>query len=60
MLELTGHIDDSGILQIPNRAELLQWVSEHKGKSIALSFKVNRRKRSNDQNAYYPKVRTAT
>lgn len=53
MIELTGHIDDNGVMLLPNRAELIQWSKDHIGKNIILSVKVNRRKRTNPQNSYY-------
>jgi hypothetical protein len=52
-LELYGHIDESGALQIHNRDRLLQWAKQYPGKNIVIKFERKGSKRSNPQNRYY-------
>ena len=53
MLELTAHIDHEGIMKIANRDMLTNWVAQNKGRNIVLTVERKRKKRSNDQNAYW-------
>jgi len=52
-MEATGHIDENGVLNLVERAELKQWIKDHKGHTVVLTIDKKKRKRSNDQNEYY-------
>jgi hypothetical protein len=53
MLELTGTINDKGEAHIFNRKKLTEWFEENKGKMFTLKIERKKKKRSNEQNAYY-------
>jgi hypothetical protein len=53
MLELTGHINDQGVLKMPNREMLDDWIRSHANKDVTLSISIKKKKRSSHQNEYY-------
>lgn len=53
MLELSAHIDQDGKMKIANRYMLTNWISQNKGRNVELKIERKRKKRSNDQNAYW-------
>lgn len=52
-MDFNGKINEFGKLKLFNRSDLDNWIEQHKGQSIVLSVKSVKKKRSNDQNAYY-------
>jgi hypothetical protein len=52
-LELTGHIDDNGVLTIHNRIAVKEWAAQHPGRNILIKFEKRGSKRSSNQNRYY-------
>lgn len=52
-LELYGHIDESGKVQIHNRHRLEEWARQNTDKNIRVRFERKGKKRSNPQNRYY-------
>jgi hypothetical protein len=52
-LELSGHIDDVGVLHVHNRDRLAEWARQYPGKNIVVRFERKGSKRSNPQNNYY-------
>ena len=53
MLELQGTISEEGKVSVYNMPALNDWRQKNAGRDIVLCFKIKRRKRSNEQNAYY-------
>lgn len=52
-MKLQGVIDDNGKLVFNYRDMLIDWLNENKGKKVTFEIKVDRKKRSNNQNSYY-------
>jgi hypothetical protein len=52
-LELTGHIEDDGVLKIHNKNALNEWSAQNKGKNVLVRFERRGSKRSLPQNRYY-------
>lgn len=55
-IELTGHIDDNGVLSIHNRVALKEWAMQYPGKNVLIKFEKRGSKRSLPQNKYYHAV----
>jgi hypothetical protein len=55
-LELTGHIDDNGVLSIHNKVALKEWAIQHPCKNVLVKFQGRGSKRSTRQNSYYHSV----
>lgn len=53
MLTLGGSISDNGKLSLYDSPKLTNWIKAHAGEIIELSIKLKKKKRSNNQNAYY-------
>lgn len=52
-LELTGHIDDNGLMVIHHNQALAEWANQNKGRNILVKFERRGAKRSLPQNRYY-------
>lgn len=52
-LELTGHIDDAGVLTIHNKIALKEWAMQNTGRNVLVKFEKRGSKRSLPQNRYY-------
>ena len=52
-MDFKGKVDDTGKLTIYARGELDKWIESNKGASVTLSVKAVKKKRSNNQSAYY-------
>lgn len=52
-LQLNGHIDEAGVLQVHNRDLLLKWAKSYPGKNVVIKFERKGSKRSSPQNRYY-------
>lgn len=52
-LELTGHIDDNGVMTIHHRPALMEWAAQNPGRNIIVKFEKRGSKRSLPQNRYY-------
>jgi hypothetical protein len=52
-IELTGHIDDNGVLTIHNKIALKEWAAQNPGRNVRIKFEKRGSKRSLPQNAYY-------
>lgn len=52
-LELTGYIDDSGLMTIHHRQALVEWAYQNKGKNVLVKFERRGAKRSTPQLRYY-------
>jgi hypothetical protein len=55
-IELTGHIDDAGILTLHNKIALKEWAAQNPGRNVLVKFEKRGSKRSLPQNAYYHAV----
>lgn len=55
-LELTGHINDAGVLTIHNKVALMEWAAQNPGRNVLLKFEKRGSKRSLPQNKYYHAV----
>ena len=52
-LELTGYIDDAGVLTIHNKIALKEWAAQNPGRNVLVKFEKRGSKRSLPQNRYY-------
>jgi len=52
-LELTGYIDESGVLSIHNRIAIKEWAAQNPGRNILVKFEKRGSKRSTQANRYY-------
>ena len=52
-LQLYGHIDDSGVLNVHNRKLMQDWAKQHPGKDVVIKLERKGSKRSSPQNRYY-------
>lgn len=55
-LELTGHIDQDGVMTIHNKPALSEWARQNPGRNILVKFERRGSKRSLPQNRYYHAV----
>lgn len=53
MIQLEGHIDNTGKLLLRDQSRLRAWVHDHSDKDVMLTIEQKRKKRTNSQNAYY-------
>lgn len=52
-IELTGHIDNNGVLTIHNKIALKEWAAQNPGRNVLVKFEKRGSKRSLPQNRYY-------
>lgn len=52
-LELSGFIDDQGVMTIHNKPALSEWARQNPGRNILVKFERRGSKRSLPQNRYY-------
>lgn len=52
-LDLTGFIDDNGVMTIHHRPALMEWAHQNPGRNILVKFERRGAKRSTQQNRYY-------
>jgi hypothetical protein len=55
-IELTGHIDNNGVLTIHNKIALKEWAAQNPGRNVLVKFEKRGSKRSIQQNSYYHSV----
>ena len=54
--DFLGNINSSGKLLLLHQEDFKKWIEGHKGKSVILTIKEYKKKRTNPQNAYYHKI----
>ena len=52
-LELSGFIDDAGLMTIHHQQALVEWANQNRGRNILVRFDKRGSKRSLPQNRYY-------